>query len=157
MFSKNFFFRVVRLQLLGTRVIQKFLRLFRKRWFRKMILLRLQTLTLSHTITTFNDPAEGPYGRHCGEKRKRWIQAFSPFPTMLSTIPWTNLKFSVTIILSSANALNLDQSKILSFGTELNSYKTITSITDICLIFSLQVNPGFDRNNENHHRSKFDP
>ena len=35
---------------------------------------------------------------------------------MFSNLPKTNLNFSVTFILSSANSLNLDQSKILSFG-----------------------------------------
>ena len=31
----------------------------------------------------------------------------------------TNYNFSVTVMLSSANAFNFDQSKILSFGKEL--------------------------------------
>ena len=38
---------------------------------------------------------------------------------MFSTLPKTNFNFSVAFILSSAGALNLDQSKILSFGREL--------------------------------------
>ena len=38
---------------------------------------------------------------------------------MFSTYSKTNVHFSVTFILSSANSLNLDQSKILSFGKEL--------------------------------------
>ena len=38
---------------------------------------------------------------------------------MFSTHPQKNFNFSVTFILSSANALNLDQSKILSSGNEL--------------------------------------
>ena len=38
---------------------------------------------------------------------------------MFSTISKTNLNFSVTFILSSASALNLDWSKIFSFGKEL--------------------------------------
>ena len=37
---------------------------------------------------------------------------WSPFPTVFSTLSRTNFKFSVTFILSSANALNLDQSRI---------------------------------------------
>ena len=41
---------------------------------------------------------------------------FSPFPMMFSTLPEEDLKFWVTIILLSANAFRLDQSKILSFG-----------------------------------------
>ena len=40
---------------------------------------------------------------------------------MFSTLHKTNLKFSVTFILSSANALNLDKPKISSFGNELNA------------------------------------
>ena len=35
------------------------------------------------------------------------------FPTMLSTLPNTNFYFSFTIILCSANAFNMEQSKIL--------------------------------------------
>ena len=38
---------------------------------------------------------------------------------MFSTNPKTNFNFSVTFILSSADAFNLDQSKILLFGKEL--------------------------------------
>ena len=38
---------------------------------------------------------------------------------MFSTIPKTNFNFSVTFVLSSANAFNLDKSKILSYGKEL--------------------------------------
>ena len=40
---------------------------------------------------------------------------------MFSTLPKMNLNFSFTFILSSADALNLDQSKNLLFGKELNS------------------------------------
>ena len=39
-----------------------------------------------------------------------------------SPIPYSN--FLVTFILSSANALNLDQSKISSFGKKLTLYQT---------------------------------
>ena len=38
---------------------------------------------------------------------------------MFSTLRKTNLIFSVTFILSSANAFKLDRSKILSFGKGL--------------------------------------
>ena len=41
------------------------------------------------------------------------LPAFSLFPTMFSTLHKTNFKISVTFILSSAHAFNLDQSKIL--------------------------------------------
>ena len=39
---------------------------------------------------------------------------------MFSTLPKTNFNFSVAFNLSSANAFNLDQSKILLCGKELN-------------------------------------
>ena len=38
---------------------------------------------------------------------------------MFSTLHKTNFKFSVTFILSSANAFNLDKPKMLSYGNEL--------------------------------------
>ena len=38
---------------------------------------------------------------------------------MFSTLPRTNFNFSITLILLSANAFDLDQSKILSFGNGL--------------------------------------
>ena len=47
--------------------------------------------------------------------------AVSPFPTMFSTLPKTSFNFSFKFILSSANAFNLDQSKILLCGKELNN------------------------------------
>ena len=43
----------------------------------------------------------------------------SSFPTKFSTLHKRNLKFSVSFILSSANAFNLDQFKILSIGITL--------------------------------------
>ena len=39
---------------------------------------------------------------------------------MFSTCPETNFSFSVTIILSSANTFDLNQSRKLSFGKELS-------------------------------------
>ena len=52
------------------------------------------------------------------------LSTFSPFSTKFSTLPKLNFNFSFTFILSSANALNLDQSVILSFGKELTLYHT---------------------------------
>ena len=48
-------------------------------------------------------------------------QHFLLFPKMFFTIPRTNLNFLVTFILLSASALNLNKSKIFSFGKELIS------------------------------------
>ena len=47
---------------------------------------------------------------------------FSPFPTMFSTHPKTNSNFSIKFNLLSANAFDLDQSKILSFGQDLTLF-----------------------------------
>ena len=56
--------------------------------------------------------------------KKCWLPAFFPFSMIFSNLLKTNLNFWVTFILSSANAFNLDQSNILSFGKELSvSYK----------------------------------
>ena len=80
--------------------------------------------TLYHTIMTFSNPKTEGFRKHCGKRRKCWKPAFSPFPTMFPTFPKTNFNFSFTFILSSANAFNLDQSKILSFGKGLSLYQT---------------------------------
>ena len=42
---------------------------------------------------------------------------------MFSTISKANFNFRVTFILSSANALNLDLSKVLLFGKELTQHQ----------------------------------
>ena len=49
---------------------------------------------------------------------------------MFSTHPKKNVCFEFTIILSSANAFNLDESKNLSFGKELTLYHTILTFKD---------------------------
>ena len=78
-------------------------------------------LSLYHRITTLSDLEKEAFWKHCGKRRKCWSPAFSPFPTMFSTLPKSNFNFWVTFILSSANAFNLDQSKNLSFGKELKT------------------------------------
>ena len=84
-------------------------------WFSSF---RFFQLILYHTIPTFNDPGKEAR-KHCGKRRKCWLPAFSPFPTMFSALPSTNFSFSVTFILSFASSFNLDQSKKLSFGKGL--------------------------------------
>ena len=44
-------------------------------------------------------------------------------PTVFSSLPKTYFDTSITFILSSANAFNLDQSKNLLFGEELSHKK----------------------------------
>ena len=50
-------------------------------------------LTLYHTIPTFNDPEKVAFWKHCGKRRKCWSPAFSPFPTMFSTLPHNKFQF----------------------------------------------------------------
>ena len=77
-------------------------------------------LTLYHTIPTFNNPEEEGFGKHCWKRRKCWLPAFSPFPTVFSALSKREIVTLATFDLSSANALNLVMSKILSFVKGLN-------------------------------------
>ena len=67
----------------------------------------LSYLTHYHTILNSNK-----------SKKETFCKCWSPFPTMFSTLLKTNFNIWVTFILSSVNAFNLDQSKIVSFGDE---------------------------------------
>ena len=49
---------------------------------------------------------------------------------MFSTLHKTIFKFSVTFILSSANAFDLDEPKFLAFRNELTLYYTIQTFND---------------------------
>ena len=80
-------------------------------------------LTHCPTIPTFITSGKESFRKHCGKKRENALN--QPFPTMFSTLPNTNFYFSVTMTLSSANALNLVKAKILSFGKELNVAQVI--------------------------------
>ena len=53
------------------------------------------------------------------------ISIFSIFSVIFSTPPQAEINFLFIIILSFANAFNLNQFKILSFGKELTNYHTI--------------------------------
>ena len=55
-----------------------------------------QGFTLYHTILTFNYLKMEPFGKHCGKRRKCWLSAFSPFPTMFCILPKSNFNFSAT-------------------------------------------------------------
>ena len=58
------------------------------------------------------------------------VPAFSPFLTLFSTLPITNLILLVTFILLSAKSLKLDWFKILLFGKELEGYVyTMTKVS----------------------------
>ena len=80
-----------------------------------------------------------------GKRRKCWLLAFSPFSTMLSTIPKSNFSFGVTMIVSSANALNLAMDKIflyLAMGNGENAGNLVTSNSffyNVFLVFPNQI------------------
>ena len=80
------------------------------------------------TQSRLNDPEkEGLENR--GKTRKCWLPAFSPFHTIIFTLAQTNFNFSVTFILLSPNAFNLDKFKNLSLGKELiNIWQTDFSL-----------------------------
>ena len=59
---------------------------------------------------------------------------------MFSTLSDTDILISAAFNVSSANALNLDQSKNFSFGKELNLYHTIVS-SDIPFVPCLNFYP----------------
>ena len=56
------------------------------------------------------------------EKEKMLVTSIFSFYRNVSTLPKTISNFSVTFILSSANAFNLGQAENLSFGKELTLY-----------------------------------
>ena len=60
-------------------------------------------------LNPFNNPEQEALWKHSGKRRKCWLPAFSSFPTMFSTLSKTKFNFSVTFILSSANAFSLVQ------------------------------------------------
>ena len=82
----------------------------------------IKDFTLYHTIRTFNYPVKRRLRKHCGKRRKCCLPAFSPFPTMFSSLSRTNFRFFISFILLSANTFNLDEYKMLSFDKELNPF-----------------------------------
>ena len=102
-------------------------------------------LTLHHTILTFNDPVNDLLTKTLenivGKGENAGLPAFFSFPPMFSTLPKTNFNFSLTFILSSANALNLDQSQISSFGKELICRLEMLSNFSRMFVFLCGVNP----------------
>ena len=49
---------------------------------------------------------------------------------MFSTLPKPNFNYSLTFILLSVNAFDLDHSKFLSYGKELSLYHAIPTFND---------------------------
>ena len=43
-------------------------------------------LTMYQITTAFDDPVLEAFQKHCVKRRKYWLPAFSPFPTMFLTL-----------------------------------------------------------------------
>ena len=71
-------------------------------------------LTLYQIIQTFNYPKEEGFGNTVGKAGTAGNQKFSPFPTVFAHLQRLEIIILSTFNLSSANALNLVASQILS-------------------------------------------
>ena len=81
------------------------------------------TLTLYHTISTFNNPVKAWKSfQNIVGKGENADKSIFPFPTMFSTLS-KEIIILATFNLSSAHALNLVKSKKLLFGKKLRHYQ----------------------------------
>ena len=82
------------------------------------VMKNIGPLPLYHTIPTFNNPEKEAFKNIVGKRINAGNQHFLLFPQCF--LPFkTEIIIRATFILSSANAMNLVTSKILSFGKEL--------------------------------------
>ena len=103
-------------------------------------------LTLYRSILTFNNLREEGFGKHYGQNRKCWKPAFSPLPTVFSTLSRREITILAIFDLCIANAFNMVTSKILLFRKELiNSKNGVALQLDTNGIISLAL---FKLNNE---------
>ena len=79
-------------------------------------------LRLYHTIPTFHDPERQSLSKTLWEKGENAGNLHFSFPpTMFSIVSRTKFNFSVSFILSSANAFSSVKSNIVWLGTELRN------------------------------------
>ena len=67
-----------------------------------------------------DDLEKEAFWKHCRKRRKCWKPALSSFPTRFSILPKNKFQYSCNIYLAVWSAFNLDLSKNLLFGWELN-------------------------------------
>ena len=84
-----------------------------------VIIKYFMQLYLYHTIPTFNTSVKKPFENIVGKGENAGNQHFLLFPQCFLPFLLQNSFFKSHLILLSANAFNLDQSKILLFGKEL--------------------------------------
>ena len=94
-------------------------------------------LRLYHAIPTLTIPIEKPFENMVRKGENTGNQHFLLFSPCFLPFPFSF--FSVTFILSSANAFNLDHSEILSFGKELSRVliKSLVDQMDWCSLFTM--------------------
>ena len=63
-----------------TDIVIKPIHNYLSRWYGK------RGLTLYHTIQTFHESEEDAFKKHPKKRRKCWKPAFTPFPTVFSTL-----------------------------------------------------------------------
>ena len=81
---------------------------------------------------TFNNPKEElALENTVGKGENDCNQHFSLFPTVFSTLSRKEIIILTTSILSSANAFNLHQAKILLFGNELQVTPEMISVYEM--------------------------
>ena len=90
------------------------------------------SLTLYHTILTYNNPKKGGFLKTFWKREKVLVTSIFSFSQNVFCPSETNFNFKVKFILLSAKAFNLDLSKILSFGKELIFHLSrVSTIPDI--------------------------
>ena len=79
-------------------------------------------INLYHAVSGITNPEKESFVKHCGKRRKCGFSAFSPFPTIFSTVQNMRNNFWDTFILLSANAFDLVPAKFLWSDEELNFF-----------------------------------
>ena len=69
----------------------------------------------------FERPKERRFLKILWERRKCWLSAISPFPTIFSTLSKKKLYNLIHIEIVVCHAFNLDKDKILWFGKALQT------------------------------------
>ena len=87
----------------------------------------MPTLTLYHTIPTFNDPKEEGFGKHCGERRKCWYPAFSSFPTVFSTPSQREIVFFKKCLICHLQTLSIWSCPKICWYPAFSSFPTVFS------------------------------
>ena len=66
-------------------------------YFIKSFMLLHNSLTHFYTMTPFDMSGKDAFSKNCGKRRKCWLPAFSPFPTMFCTRSKTEIIIYVAL------------------------------------------------------------